>query len=178
MRSTPTSVDGVVLIEPRVFTDARGSFTTPYGKRAVAALGIAFDVAETHIARNTRTHTLRGMHFQAGVNAQAKLVRCIRGAIYDVALDLRPESPTYLRWMAVELRNGDGRTLYIPTGCAHGYLTLEDDADVLYHVDAPYDPDNAGGVRWNDPAFGIDWPAAPRVIAGRDATYPDYRRAR
>ena len=175
MRATPTEIGGVVVVESRIFADERGWFMTAYGAREMRALGIDPTLAECHVVHNARARTLRGMHFQTGPNVQPKLVRCISGALFDVALDLRPESPTALRWAGVELRAGDGRALHVPAGCAHGYLTLEDRTDVLYLVGAPYDPERADGVRWNDPAFGIAWPAEPLVIVERDATYPDYR---
>jgi len=175
IRATPTNIKGIAVVESKVFSDARGSFMTAYGVREMRAVGIDPTVAECHLVHNARTRTLRGMHFQTGPSVQPKLVRCLSGAIFDVALDLRPESPTERRWVGVTLRAGDGRAFYVPAGCAHGYLTLADDTDILYLVGAPYDPERAGGVRWNDPAFGIAWPAEPLVIAERDATYPDYR---
>ncbi len=175
IRATPTDIGGVVVVESKIFADERGSFMTAYGAREMRAIGIDPTLAECHIVHNARARTLRGMHFQTGPSVQPKLVRCIRGAIFDVALDLRPESATALRWVGVDLRAGDGRAFYVPAGCAHGYLTLEDDTDILYLVGAAYDPARAGGVRWNDPAFGIAWPAEPELIVERDATYPDYR---
>jgi dTDP-4-dehydrorhamnose 3,5-epimerase len=175
MRLIPTEVNGSVLTEAQLFPDERGSFTTIYDRVALEGVGITFDAVEDHLAHNARSGTLRGLHFQQEPSAQAKLVRCLRGRIYDVTLDLRRNSPTYLRWAAAELREGDGRSLFVPVGCAHGYLTLEDHTDVLYYVDAPYDPGRGRGVRWNDPAFGIDWPARPVVMTARDAGYPDYQ---
>jgi dTDP-4-dehydrorhamnose 3,5-epimerase len=170
----PTAVAGAYLVESPVFHDARGSFTTVFEAHEAAALGLAFPVVQCQIARNRRAHTLRGLHYQAPPSAQAKLVRCIRGRIWDVAVDLRPDSPTFRRWAAVELAEDTDRAFYIPAGCAHGYLTLADDSDILYLVDNIYDPARERGVRWNDPAFAIAWPAAPAVIAERDATFPDF----
>ncbi len=172
----PTAVAGAYLIESPVFRDARGSFTTVFEAREVAALGLDLPVIQCQIARNPRAYTLRGLHYQAEPSAQAKLVRCLRGRIWDVAVDLRPDSPTFTRWAAVELTEESGRAFYIPVGCAHGYLTLADDSDILYLVSNIYDPARERGVRWNDPAFGIEWPAAPVVIAERDATFPDFAR--
>jgi dTDP-4-dehydrorhamnose 3,5-epimerase len=174
LTAAPTSVSGVIVIESKVFPDDRGTFMTAYGARELQKLGLELAPAEVHLVHNQRAHTLRGLHFQTGPSAQVKIVRCIRGAVYDVALDLRQNSPTYLQWTGVELRPGDGRALYIPVGCAHGYLTIEDDTNILYLVGTAYDPARAGGVRWNDPAFGIAWPAEPQIIADRDASYPDY----
>lgn len=170
----PTPVAGAYLVGSPVFHDARGSFTTVFEAREVAALGLDFPVVQCQIARNRRARTLRGLHYQAEPSAQAKLVRCIRGRIWDVAVDLRPKSPTFRRWAAVELGEDSDRAFYIPAGCAHGYLTLTDDADLLYLVDNVYDPPRERGVRWNDPAFNIEWPAAPAIIAGRDASFPDF----
>jgi dTDP-4-dehydrorhamnose 3,5-epimerase len=116
---------------------------------------------------------LRGLHYQAAPYSENKLVRCIAGAIYDVALDLRPDSPTYRRWAAVELTAVNRRSFYIPRGLAHGFLTLSDDAEVLYLISEPYRPEAGRGVRWDDPAFGIDWPMDVRVISARDRSYPD-----
>ena len=175
IRALPTAIAGVIVVESKVFTDERGSFMTAYGAREMRALGIDPTLAECHIVRNARARTLRGMHFQTGRSVQPKLVRCLGGTIYDVAIDLRPDSPTVRRWVGVELGAGDGRALYVPAGCAHGYLTLRDDTEILYLVGAAYDPGRASGVRWNDPAFGIKWPAEPRLIAERDRTYPDYQ---
>jgi dTDP-4-dehydrorhamnose 3,5-epimerase len=174
MRAVPTEVAGVMIVESQIFPDDRGSFTTVFDAREFAALGLDMNVVETHLARNSRAGTLRGLHFQQTPSGQAKLVRCVRGQLFDVALDLRPESATYLMWTATVLAEGDGRGLYIPVGCAHGYLTLRDHTDVQYHVNAPYDPGRARGVRWDDPAFGIEWPSRPQVLADRDANYPDY----
>ncbi len=174
MRVIQTGLQGSVIVQSPLYADERGSFTTTYDLHAFRSLGIAFGVAEDHLVHNAQANTLRGLHFQQVPSAQAKLIRCVRGRIYDVTLDLRRDSPTYMRWAATKLHEGDGRSLYIPVGCAHGYLTLEDDTDVLYYVDAPYDPGRGRGVRWNDPVFAIEWPARPVVITERDATYPDY----
>ena len=127
--------------------------------------GLATRFAQGSIAFNKERGTLRGLHYQAEPHAEAKLVRCIRGAVHDVIVDLRPASPTFKRWVAVELTASDGRMLYVPEGLAHGYLTLEDESETLYLISAPYAPEAARGVRWDDPAFGIEWPArAPRDV--------------
>ena len=125
---------------------------------------------------NARRLTLRGMHYQAEPHAERKLVRCTRGAIYDVIVDLRPGSETYCRWFGIELSADDGRALYVPTGLAHGFLTLADDTEVAYSMADPYVPDAARGVRFDDPAFGIDWPAQPLIVSERDRGYPDLAR--
>ena len=127
---------------------------------------------------NARAGTLRGMHFQAEPHAEAKLVRCTRGAIYDVIVDLRRDSEAYCRWFGIELRAGATASLFVPAGFAHGFQTLADDAEVAYQMSYPYVPEAASGVRWDDPAFGIAWPDPPaggRTITERDAAYPDFR---
>jgi dTDP-4-dehydrorhamnose 3,5-epimerase len=171
-RATP--IPGVSIIESPIFSDPRGSFTTTFQVRDIAALGLDFPLAECQIARNFALATMRGLHWQDDPSAQGKLVRCIRGRIYDVAVDLRRDSPTFRRWTSVELTEDNGRALFIPVGCAHGYLTLTEQADILYLVSQFYDPQRQRGARWNDPAFNIEWPMAPRVIAERDASYPDF----
>ena len=171
-RATP--IPGVSIIESPIFRDSRGSFTTAFDVRDIAALGLDLPLAECQIATNAEAGTLRGLHWQEEPSAQAKLVRCIRGGIYDVAVDLRRDSPTFRRWTSVELTDDNGRALFIPVGCAHGYLTLTDHANILYIVSRFYDLPRQRGARWNDPAFGIEWPAAPRAIAERDASYPDF----
>lgn len=170
----PTPVAGAYIVESPIFRDERGSFTTVFEARDAASLGLGFSVVQCQIARNRRAHTLRGLHYQVEPSAQAKLVRCIHGRIWDVAVDLRPDSPTFRRWAAVELDENGDRAFYIPVGCAHGYLTLTDEADILYLVDNVYDPARERGVRWNDPAFAIAWPAQPVVMAERDRNFPDF----
>jgi dTDP-4-dehydrorhamnose 3,5-epimerase len=170
----PTPIPGVSIIESTIFSDPRGSFATAYQTKDIAALGLEFSLAECQIARNSALGTLRGLHWQEEPSAQAKLVRCIRGRIFDVAVDLRRDSPAFRRWTSVELTEDNGRALFIPVGCAHGYLTLSEQADILYLVSQFYDPARQRGARWNDPAFGVEWPMTPRVIAQRDASYPDF----
>jgi dTDP-4-dehydrorhamnose 3,5-epimerase len=131
------------------------------------------DLSQVSVSYNRRRGTLRGMHWQAAPHAEAKVVRCTRGAIYDVALDLRPDVPTMRRWVGFELTAANSRALYIPEGCAHGFQTLSDDAEVLYLISAPYNPTAARGARWDDPAFAIEWPAVDeRIIADRDRNWP------
>ena len=145
--------------------------------REFAAHGL--ETAWTSAARRSTPGAARcaGLHYQAAPHGEAKLVRCTRGAIYDVAVDLRPASPSYLRWVAAELTAENGRALYVPEGCAHGFQTLEDASEVLYQISSAFVPEAARGVRWDDPAFSIEWPPAPpggRTMAGRDARYPDF----
>ena len=172
-----TEVAGCYVVELERMTDERGSFARTFAAADFAARGLDDRVAECSTSFNAKAGTLRGMHYQAAPHGEAKLVRCTRGAIYDVALDLRPGSETYLRWAGVELSADDGRALFVPDGCAHGFQTLVDGAEILYQISVPYEPAAARGVRWDDPAFGIAWPPAPaggRTISPRDAGYPDF----
>jgi dTDP-4-dehydrorhamnose 3,5-epimerase len=171
-----TAIAGALVVVPEPVEDERGLFARTVDRDAFAAQGLPIDWVQCSTSYNRHTGTLRGMHFQAPPHEEAKLVRCVRGAIYDVALDLRPQSETFRAWAGVELSEENRRALHVPPGCAHGFLTLTDDAEVLYMMDAPYVGDAARGVRWDDPAFGIEWPAEvePRYLAERDATYPDW----
>jgi dTDP-4-dehydrorhamnose 3,5-epimerase len=169
-----TEIAGVVEIDIAPQTDARGFFARAFCVDELAAHGIDFAVVQANLSGNRTAGTLRGMHYQAEPLPDPKIVRCVRGRVFDVAVDLRPESPTHCRWTACELDAERRNALFIPAGCAHGFLTLEDDSELLYLMGAPYIADLARGVRWNDPAFAIDWPAEPAVIAPRDAGYTDY----
>ncbi len=175
MNFRETPLPGVLVVESEPHADERGSFVRIWDEAELAQHGLASSPAQWSLSSNTRAGTLRGMHYQEAPHAEAKLVRCVRGALYDVALDLRPDSPTFKRWFAIELREGDAKALYIPEGFAHGFQTLEDDTEVLYAISVPYEASASRGVRWDDPAFGIEWPdAEPRVISERDRTYPDF----
>jgi dTDP-4-dehydrorhamnose 3,5-epimerase len=174
MLYTPAPVEGAVVIRPELAADERGFFARTWCAAEFARNGLNPALVQCGIAWNERRGTLRGMHYQLAPAAEAKLVRCTRGRIFDVAVDLRPASATFLRHAAVELSADERNMLYIPEGCAHGYITLEDGCEVLYHMSAPYRPELARGVRWNDPAFGIEWPIDVEVISERDRTYADY----
>jgi dTDP-4-dehydrorhamnose 3,5-epimerase len=174
---TETSVQGCFIIEPDRFDDDRGYFSKIWDVKEFRDRGLSTDFAQFNLAFNHKAGTLRGMHFQAPPHEEVKLVRCTRGVVYDVIVDLRPASPTYLKWSGVELSGDNYRTYYVPRGCAHGYVTLTDHAEVTYNVSAHYAPSAARGVRWNDPAFAIQWPMQPKVINPRDANYPDYDAA-
>jgi dTDP-4-dehydrorhamnose 3,5-epimerase len=169
-----TQIPDVVLITPQRFIDDRGYFTQTWGEDEFEAHGLNPRVVARNVSYNVEARTLRGMHFQQAPHAEAKLVCCTLGAIYDVAIDLRPESPTFTRWVGAELRADSGTMLYVPEGFAHGYLSLEPGAIVEYLITAAYAPQAAGGVRWDDPAFGVEWPARPLVINERDRTWPDF----
>lgn len=174
MRFSPTAIDGVTVVDLDPSTDERGAFARLHCPDVFAAAGHPFVPAQTSLSRNTAARTLRGMHYEAPPRAEVKLVRVTRGAIFDVAVDLRPDSPTYLKWTGAELSADNGRALLIGAGMAHGFITLAADTDVLYQIDRMFEAGHGRGVRWNDPAFGIVWPQQPVVISERDATYPDH----
>ena len=170
-----TKLGGVYLIELRPFEDERGFFAPCFSQKEFAASGLVPPTAETNISYSKSRGTLRGMHYQAAPHGQAKLVRCTRGAIFDVAVDLRAGSPTFREWVGVELTAENRSMLYLPGDCAHGFQTLDDDTEVFYMVSAPYVPESGRGFRWDDPAFRIEWPETDgRVIIKRDQEYPDF----
>ena len=169
-----TKLKGAYVIEPERFEDARGFFARSFSQTEFEAHGLRSQFEEAGISLNLRRHTLRGMHWQEPPNAQAKLVRCTRGAIYDVIIDLRSGSPTYKQWLAQELTAQNRLMLYIPEGFAHGFQTLADETEVFYQMSKAYAHASERGVRWNDPAFGISWPETERIIINeRDRSFPD-----
>jgi dTDP-4-dehydrorhamnose 3,5-epimerase len=174
-RETP--VAGAWVIDPEPSADERGSFARVFDAELFAAHGLSPGVVQCSVSLNTRSGTLRGLHYQADPHAESKLVRCTAGSVYDVVVDLRPHSSSYLRWHAVELSSENRRSLYLPAGTAHGFQTLVDGAELTYMMDAPFVVEAARGVRWDDPAFAIEWPSpsAERTISERDRSYPDYR---
>lgn len=175
MRFVETPISGAVVVELERHHDGRGFFARAWDPDELEGAGLNPQLAQVSISRSTRTGTLRGMHFQRPPHEEAKLVRCIRGAIFDVVLDLRPTSATYLAWHGVRLDEENARALYVPEGCAHGFQTLVEDSDVLYLISHPYAPAASAGVRWDDPAFGIEWPESPeRTIGARDLAWPGY----
>jgi dTDP-4-dehydrorhamnose 3,5-epimerase len=167
-----TDLSGVFIIEPELIADERGFFACAWIASEFEKHGLNANLRQSNIAFNAGRGTIRGMHFQKEPHEEAKLTRCTRGAIYDVAIDLRPDSPTRYRWVAAELTSDNHQMLYIPEGFAHGYQTLTDDAEMFYQVSEYYHPESAAGVRWDDPAFGINWPLPVSVITDRDANYP------
>lgn len=173
-RETPIAGAWVVEVEP--LPDERGMFARTFDATAFAERGLSTDFVQASTSFNRHAGTLRGMHYQADPHAESKLVRCTAGAVYDVLLDLRPDSAGYRRWHGVELSSEARNAVYVPRGVAHGFQTLVDAAEVLYMIDTPYEPEAARGVRWDDPAFAIEWPEAPggRVISERDRGYPDH----
>lgn len=174
MRTKPTDIEGVTLIAAEQARDERGGFVRTYCEREFADAGIAFRTVQTNLSLNTRKGTLRGMHYQDVAVPEPKLVRCVRGAIHDVALDVRPGSPTFGTWQGFELSAENGRALFIDAGIAHGFITLTDDAELLYHMGGFYDSALARCVRWNDPEFAIKWPLAPVIMSERDAGAADF----
>lgn len=171
---SPTSIAGVLLIQPEPVADVRGAFARTWCQREFEAHGLNAKLAQCSVSFNTKRGTLRGMHFQAAPHEEAKLVRATRGAIYDVALDLRPDSETFLQWFGAELSVDNRHMLYIPEGCAHGFQTLTDEAEVFYQISAFYEASAGRGYRYNDPAFGICWPISDPIMSDRDRNYSDY----
>jgi dTDP-4-dehydrorhamnose 3,5-epimerase len=168
----PTAIEGVVRIEIDPIRDDRGFFARAWSEDEFRAAGIGASWVQANMSRNPRAGTLRGLHYQREPDLEAKLVRCIRGRIRDVAVDMRPDSPTFRRWVAAELTAERGESMFIAPGCAHGYLTLEPDTDVYYQASARYAPASATGVRYDDPAFGIDWGAPIALVSEADRTWP------
>jgi dTDP-4-dehydrorhamnose 3,5-epimerase len=171
---TETQLPGAFIIQPERLADERGFFARTWCQREFETHGLHPRWVQGSISFNAKKGTLRGMHYQTAPHAEAKLIRCTRGAIYDVIIDLRPSSPTFKRHVAVVLTAENRTMLYVPEGVAHGFQTLEDDTEVFYLMSAFYAPECARGVRWDDPAFGIAWPPAERIIIERDRTYPDF----
>jgi dTDP-4-dehydrorhamnose 3,5-epimerase len=169
-----TKLKDAYLIELQRLEDERGFFARSWCQREFEAHGLNSHLVQCNISFNKTQGTLRGMHYQVEPSAEAKLVRCTQGAIYDVIIDLRPNSPTFKQYVGVELSAEARNALYVPEGFAHGFLTLVSDAEIFYQMSEFYAPDYGRGVRWNDPAFGIEWPAPVQVISERDATYPDF----
>jgi dTDP-4-dehydrorhamnose 3,5-epimerase len=172
-----TGLRGAFLIELELHSDERGSFGRSYCAKEFQEHGLETRVLQCSVSYNRTRGTLRGMHYQEAPHEEAKLIRCTRGAMYDVIVDLRPESATYCQWMAVELAARPGKPsmmVYAPRGFAHGFLTLEDDTEVVYQMSASYAPEAGRGFRWNDPAFGVVWPEPVRVISDRDRNYTDF----
>lgn len=172
-----TEISGVFLIEPARFEDERGFFAPAFSKQKFEARGLTGSFVENNISYNYRRGTVRGMHYQAAPHGQAKLVRCTRGSAFDVALDLRVSSPTYLKWVGFVLSAENRLMMYLRADVAHGFQTLEDDSEIFYQVSEFYRPEASMGCRWNDPAFKIEWPIPDDcVINTRDANYPDFQK--
>jgi len=174
MRIEPTALPDVMLVVAEPHADERGSFARSFDAAIFAAVGLPTHWPQCNVSCNRRRGTLRGMHFQHPPFEEPKLVRCTSGRVFDVAIDLRPGSPAFCRWIGVELSRDKGSALFIPAGFAHGFLTLEDESDVFYMMGEVFHPEAAAGVRWDDPAFAIKWPFAPVTMSPKDARWPDF----
>ena len=172
MKFTNTELDGVVVIEPAVFGDHRGFFMESWSQRALEDAGFFYNFVQDNHSSSSAKGTLRGIHFQRGEKAQAKLVRCVKGSVLDIAVDLRPSSPTYKKWVAVELSAENKKQLLIPRGFGHGFVTLTDEVEFLYKADNYYAPEADGGIRWNDPELAVEWGVAEPILSQKDANAP------
>jgi len=171
-----TKLKGAFVIEPEKFPDDRGFLARSFSLTEFEEHGLDPHMAECNISFSKKQYTLRGMHFQKDEHAQAKLVRCTKGSVFDVIIDLRPDSPTFKQWIGIKLTEENRLLLYVPKGFAHGFLTLDDDTEVFYQISNVYKRESEGGVRWNDPCFGIDWPATDGLtINSRDQNYEDFK---
>lgn len=177
MKFTETKLKGAFIIAPDLIQDERGFFARTFCRREFEEHGLNPDLVQCNISFNKQKGTLRGMHYQAAPHAEAKLVRCTAGAIYDVIVDLRRDSPTFRQWLAEELTAENHQSLYVPEGFVHGYQTLQPDTEILYQVSEFYHPPSEQGVRWNDPAFGIKWPLPVAVVSKKDSSYPAWEVA-
>ena len=174
MNFQPTEISGAWLVEIEPIEDERGFFARAWCQREFAEHGAVSSFVQANLASTRLRGALRGLHFQAPPHAEAKFVRCIRGAAFVVAVDLRPDSASYLRWTAAELSADNRRALYVPPGCAQGYQTLLDDTEMFYQMSQCYVPGMARGVRYDDPAFRVEWPLSPTVISAADLNWPPY----
>ena len=174
MRFQETKLPGVFEIHIDLKADERGFFARTWCRNEFENNGLNPRLVQCSLSYNARKGTLRGLHYQAEPNAEAKLVRCTTGAIFDVVVDLRPESPAFKNWIAVVLTAANRHMVYVPERCGHGFLTLEDETEVFYQMSEFYHPELSRGVRWNDPAFQIVWPSTVQLISKRDASYPDF----
>ena len=172
MKITETRLDGVIIIEPDVFGDNRGFFMESWNKKKMEEAGLFYDFVQDNHSKSTVKGTIRGIHFQKGDNAQAKLVRCVKGAVLDVAVDLRKNSPTFKQWVGVELSEENKKQLLIPRGFGHGFLTLTDDVEFLYKADNYYIPEADAGIRWNDPYIGVEWGVENPILSEKDKKNP------
>jgi len=174
VKFTETPLLGAYVVDMEPVFDERGYFARSFCREEFLTRGLNPDVVQCNVSFNAGSRTLRGMHYQLPPHAEEKLVRCTRGTVHDVILDLRPGSPTRLSWFALELSAANGRMLYIPEGFAHGFMTLENDSEVFYQMSRAYAPGYARGIRWNDPLFDVPWPHRPLVISDKDRAYPDF----
>lgn len=178
MKFTPLYLKDAYLIETEPRKDERGSFERTFCMNEFQQHGLAHHMVQSNLSKSEHTHTLRGMHYQINDSAEVKLVRCIRGKVLDVIIDIRPSSQTYCKHFSVELTDNNNLMLYVPAGFAHGFMTLEDNCEVFYQVSNFYNADNERGIRWNDQLFGINWPSLQPVISDKDANHPDYKHVK
>jgi dTDP-4-dehydrorhamnose 3,5-epimerase len=171
---TETKLKGAFILEIKKMEDERGFFGRSWCQKEMEEHGLKANVVQTNVSYNKVKGTLRGMHFQKAPHQETKLVRCTKGAIYDVIIDLRPQSPTYKQWIGVELTEENHKMLFVPEDFAHGFVTLADNTEVTYQVTQFYTPGAEGGIRWNDPAFNIKWPTEVKVVSGKDQQHPDF----
>ncbi len=172
MKATETRLKGVFVLEPQVFGDARGWFMESWSQRKMEEAGIKVDFVQDNQSFSAQKGTLRGLHYQLNPKCQAKLLRCTRGRIFDVAVDIRKGSPQYGQWVGVELSAENKKQLFIPRGFAHGFITLTDDVEVQYKADNYYAPECDGNIRWNDPDIGVEWPIEPVILSEKDQQAP------
>lgn len=172
MKITKTKLDGVIIIEPDVFGDNRGFFMESWNKKKMEEAGLYYDFVQDNHSKSTVKGTLRGIHFQKGEKAQAKLVRCVKGAVLDVAVDLRQSSPTFKQWVGVELSEKNKKQLLIPRGFGHGFVTLTNDVEFLYKADNYYAPEADAGIRWNDPEICVEWGVENPILSEKDKKNP------
>jgi len=175
MNYSTLKIEGSFLFTDPVFQDVRGAFEVFWEAADFEKTGFKFQPVSAHHSYNIKKGTLRGMHYQSFPHYQSKLVSCVSGAVYDVMVDMRVDSPTYLKWEAMELSAGCGNSIYIPAGCAHGFVTLEENTTIAYLIEGAYKPEAAATVRWNDPVIGIQWPITDPILSDRDRNAPDFK---
>ena len=167
---------GVYIIEPEPFSDDRGVFRRHFCDREFAEHGIVTDVRQSNVSENRYAHTLRGFHYQIPPYGEGKTLSCLKGSIYDIIVDVRPQSPTYMQWISIELNEENRYSIHIAPGCANAFLTMEDNCLIHYYCSQPYMPEAERGIRYNDPAFKFEWPTEPTVISEKDLNHPDYKK--
>ncbi len=174
MKFVSTEIIGAYIIQPENISDDRGFFARIWCEKEFESHGLCTHIAQTNVCYSPKKATLRGLHFQHAPHDEVKVVRCPRGTLFDVAVDLRPESQSFKKWVGVELSEVNGNMLYVPEGCAQGLLTLADNTEIYYHTSKPYVPEAAFGIRYDDPAFSIRWPGSVQIISEQDRNWPNY----
>lgn len=171
-----TAISGAYLVDLKRLEDDRGFFARAWSAKEFEEMGLATVFPDTNFSLSHRKGTIRGFHYQHAPHAEAKFIRCVRGALFEVMLDLRPESPTFLQWAGYEIRASDYQAIYVPAGCARGVQTLEDNSEMLYMASACYHPGSEAGIRWDDPLFGVEWPdVGEKLVSEKDRSWPDYQ---